>query len=137
MFECPLCEAEIEREITSQCPECGTVFCVHCHITVAAHKDYTRCNNPECRYYGKMLCEICLMERENDDIRAAMYGGLFGLVIAGIYIGVNIARFDLTMASIAAAIVFLCAAFGYFFHIKSSLCPRCEVDVNKQLFGGV
>ena len=133
MFECPLCEAEIEREITSQCPECGTVFCVNCHITVATHKDYRRCNNPECRYYGKMLCENCLMERENDGLRAAISGGLLGLLIAVIYIGANFGQFNLTMVSISAVIVFLCAAFGYFFHFGSSLCPRCEVDIFKRL----
>ena len=131
MFECPLCDAEIERDISSQCPECGTVFCVNCHITVAENECYKRCHNDQCRYYGKMLCEGCLETREHDGLRGAIYGALAGLVIGGSYVFVNPQPITIAKVGITLAIVVLGGGCGYLFHTVSELCPRCRVSIHK------
>ncbi len=132
MFECPLCDAEIDRDITSRCPECGAVFCVHCHLTVAANANYKRCNHPECRYHHKMLCDNCLIVEDPHHVRNAAYGAITGIVISLICLAADYDRLRPRFSAVAGIITFVCILLGLALGLWNiERCPRCEVNIRR------
>lgn len=56
--KCPACGSRLDAD-AYRCPKCMIYFCFKCRRRVAARDPQYQCLNQQCKYYGKLLCEVC------------------------------------------------------------------------------
>lgn len=56
--KCPACGWRLDAD-AYRCPKCMIYFCFKCRRRVAVKDPQYQCLNQQCRYYGKLLCEVC------------------------------------------------------------------------------
>jgi hypothetical protein len=57
--KCPACGWRLDAD-AYRCPKCMIYFCFKCRRRVAARDPQYQCLNQQCKYYGKLLCEVCI-----------------------------------------------------------------------------
>jgi len=55
---CPVCGHSVHPD-AYHCTQCRSFFCFHCRARQADGESGLQCNNKECGYYGKLVCENC------------------------------------------------------------------------------
>jgi hypothetical protein len=100
--KCPACGVPMDPE-AYRCPKCRIYFCFKCRRRVQPRDAQFQCMNQQCGYYGKLLCNACVVEvpRLQEQTRkvvvapartAALVPGqfLFGLCFATLVIGATV-----------------------------------------------
>src|SRR5262245_46068192 len=59
--KCPACGVPMDPE-AYRCPSCLIYFCFKCRRRVQPHDEQFQCMNQQCDYYGKLLCNACIVE---------------------------------------------------------------------------
>ncbi len=56
--KCPVCGSPVDAE-AYHCPQCRNSFCYHCRAQIHPAEKHLQCTNQDCRYYAKLICEVC------------------------------------------------------------------------------
>lgn len=59
--KCPACGVSVDAD-AYRCPKCMIYFCFKCRRRVQKHDQQFQCMNQQCNYYGKLLCNACVVE---------------------------------------------------------------------------
>lgn len=59
--KCPACGVSMDPE-AYRCPKCRIYFCFKCRRRVQQGDEQFQCMNQQCEYYGKLLCNACVVE---------------------------------------------------------------------------
>lgn len=59
--KCPACGVPVDAD-AYRCPKCMIYFCFKCRRRVQKHDQQFQCMNQQCNYYGKLLCNSCLVD---------------------------------------------------------------------------
>lgn len=59
--KCPACGRPMDAE-AYRCPNCKIYFCFKCRRRVQPTDKQYQCMNQQCKYYGKLLCNACVVE---------------------------------------------------------------------------
>lgn len=59
--KCPACGEPMDPE-AYRCPKCKIYFCFKCRRRVQPRDEQFQCMNQKCGYYGKLLCNACVVE---------------------------------------------------------------------------
>jgi hypothetical protein len=62
--KCPACGFAVDDD-AYRCPKCLIYFCFKCRRRVQKQDQQFQCMNQQCRYYGKLLCNACVVDVPN------------------------------------------------------------------------
>ena len=97
--KCPACGVSMDPE-AYRCPKCRIYFCFKCRRRVQPRDAQYQCMNQQCKYYGKLLCSVCVVEvpRMGEQTRAIRVRAFDGLATCGTSLLVFILVFTLALA---------------------------------------
>lgn len=67
--QCPACGVGMDAN-AYRCPRCFIYFCFKCRRRVQERDEQYQCMNQQCNYYGKLLCNACVIEVPQFDKRS-------------------------------------------------------------------
>jgi len=118
--KCPACGVSMDAE-AYRCPRCRIYFCFKCRRRVQTRDQQFQCLNQQCRYHGKLLCNACVVDEPNLQVRSRkryrpmVAPGVVAEVALGVFVVVLIAGLFITYwwtALLAAVVLATAAAAG-------------------------
>ena len=64
--KCPVCGSEVDQD-AYHCRTCHNYFCFHCRVRLLESDNHLYCIDPNCEYYGKLVCDVCDVRLEKED----------------------------------------------------------------------
>jgi hypothetical protein len=63
--KCPVCGSTVDPD-AYHCSKCRNYFCFHCRARLLPGEKQFQCVNQDCRYYGKLICNVCDPQVDED-----------------------------------------------------------------------